>query len=171
MIGAAFLLLVSGTLPAQPSGSALDRHCAQQPADSRLRTQLLGQLMAQVASGTPDQRSLAADTLSCFGEASRDAVPDMIRLFAEPVGEFQANAVVAVARLGQVAVPALIDALGASDLRIRNNASRALARIGPSAAVALPKLKQLAADANPAYSPWAERAIGRILSTSSPLTR
>ena len=88
----------------------------------------------------------------------------MIRLFADPAGEIQANAVAAVAYLCQSAVPALIEALGASDLRIRNNASRALARIGSSAKAGLPKLRQLAGDAEPAYSPWAERAIRRILS-------
>ena len=123
-------------------------------------SRLIGAAVLLLVSGTVQ----AADTLSCFGEASRDAVPAMIRLFAEPVGEIQANAVAAVAHLGQIAVPPLVDALGASDLRIRNNASRALARIGPPAAAGLPKLRQLAADANPAYSPWAERAIRRILS-------
>ncbi len=105
---------------------------------------------------------MAADTLSCFGASSREAVPAMIRLFADPIGEIQANAVAAVANLGAIAVPELITALDASSLSLRNNAAAALARIGPPAQAALPRLRQLAAEAHPDYSLSAERAVRRI---------
>lgn len=163
-IGATFVTLASAIALAQSPPSYLDRHCAQQPTDPRVRAEVTRRLMAQIKSGTSDERSMAADTLSCFGEASRDAVPAMIRLFAHPTGEIQANAVAAVANLGEIAVPALITALDSSDLSTRNNAAGALARIGPAARAALPKLKRLAADADPAYSPSAEQAISRIAS-------
>lgn len=161
-IAAMLIALASATALAQSSPSYFDRHCAQQPTDPRARTELTRRLVAQLESGTSDERSLAADTLSCFGESSRAAVPAMIRLFADPGGEIQANAVAAVANLGGIAVPALVTALDSSDLSTRNNAARALARIGPPAQAALPRLRQLAADANPEYSPSAERAIRRI---------
>lgn len=162
LISTMFITLASAIALAQSSPSYLDRHCAQQPTESRARAELTRRLIAQIESGTPDERSMAADTLSCFGESSRGAVPAMIRLFADPTGEIQANAVAAVAHLGEIAVPALITALDSSNLSTRNNAAGALARIGPPAQAALPKLRQLAADANPEYSPFAEQAIRRI---------
>ncbi len=160
---AATLIVATGLALAQGAPAYLDRHCAQQPADADARKRVVVTSAAKLRSGTPDERSAAADTLSCFGEASRAAVPDMIRLFADPAGEIQANAAAAVARLGPVAVPSLIEALGSFDLRVRNNASRALGRIGPPAKDAVPALRKLASAGDPAYSPQAALAIQRIV--------
>jgi HEAT repeats len=126
---AAIALLFCATALAQAAPTLHERHCAQQPSEPQARAKLIGELQARVASGPSDERSQAADTLGCFGEASRDAVPAMIRLFADDNGEIQANAVDAVAALGRTAVPALRAALSDSNPRIRDNAVRALRRI------------------------------------------
>lgn len=71
-------------------------------------------------------------------------------------------AAVALSRIGEPAVPSLIEALRSPDPTLRQQAADTLARIGPGAAAAVPALTALLEDADPRVRKSAARALGQI---------
>jgi HEAT repeat protein len=71
-------------------------------------------------------------------------------------------AAVALSRIGEPAVPALVEALKSPDPNIRQQAADTLARIGPAAANAVPALTGLLEDPDPRVKKSAVRALGQI---------
>ena len=78
------------------------------------------------------------------------------------------TAVDALGRIGEGAVPNLIDALSASDPRVRAQAARALARIGPDAKEAVPTLMQHLNDPDEDVRQSSARALGQIGPAAEP---
>lgn len=129
------ILLLSG-----PPSSRLASHCDQFNQSPRPGVQ---ELVQRLEVADLDKRSQAGDDLACYGAAAAPAIPTMIsRLFNTENGEINANGVRAVAFLGPVAVPALIEALDDPAYWIRINTIEALRSIGPAAAQALPALRE-----------------------------
>lgn len=81
------------------------------------------------------------------------------------LGETAADA---LGRIGQPAVPALIEQLRNPDLRMRRQAAEILARIGPEAELAVPALLQALNDPDPDLRKSAIRAIGQIGPAAAP---
>lgn len=71
-------------------------------------------------------------------------------------------AAVALSRIGEPAVPALVEALKSPDPNVRQQAADTLARIGPAAANAVPALTALLEDPDPRVKKSAVRALGQI---------
>ena len=68
----------------------------------------------------------------------------------------------ALGRIGEAAVPALIDALHHPDPEVREQAGRALSLIGPKATAAVPELIKLLDDDAEPVRRQAARALGQI---------
>ena len=68
----------------------------------------------------------------------------------------------ALGRIGEAAVPALIDALAHPDPEVREQAARALALIGPKATAAVPELIKLLDDEAEPVRRQAARALGQV---------
>jgi hypothetical protein len=71
-------------------------------------------------------------------------------------------AAVALSRIGEPAVPALIEALRSPDPNMRQQSADTLARIGPAASNAVPALTALLDDPDPRVKKSAVRALGQI---------
>ncbi|MFO0905493.1 MAG: HEAT repeat domain-containing protein [Pirellulales bacterium] len=71
-------------------------------------------------------------------------------------------AAVALGRIGEPAVPALVEALRSHDPEIRLQAADTLARIGPGAEQAVPSLTELLEDEDIRIRKAAARALGQI---------
>ena len=71
-------------------------------------------------------------------------------------------AAVALGRIGEPAVPALVDALRSHDPEMRLQAADTLARIGPGASQAVPSLTELLEDEDIRVRKAAARALGQI---------
>lgn len=71
-------------------------------------------------------------------------------------------AAVALSRIGEPAVPALVEALQSPDPNLRQQAADTLARIGPAASTAVPALTALLDDPDPRVKKSAVRALGQI---------
>jgi HEAT repeat protein len=135
VVVSSMILLLAG-----PSPSPLASHCNKLNQSPRPSVE---ELVQGLEVADLDKRSQAGDDLACYGTAAAPAVPTIIsRLFNTEVGEISANAVQAVAFLGPVAVPALIEALDDPAYWIRINTIEALRSIGPPAAQALPALRE-----------------------------
>jgi HEAT repeat protein len=84
-------------------------------------------------------RSCAAVALGKIGPAAAEAVPELIKALRDDA-RVAVNAAQALWLIGLRAVPALIEALGDLDPRVRGCAAGALGKIGPAAAEAVPAL-------------------------------
>jgi HEAT repeat protein len=145
------------------AASYLDGFCEQYVKPAELGTKDVERLISILKkSKDADARAQAADTLSCLGEKALPGIPTMITWFREPGGEERLNMIEAVAHLGAIAVPALIEALNSKDKDIRRGACMALGAIGPRAVPALPALKRLLDEPGYDVSLEAERAMKRI---------
>lgn len=71
-------------------------------------------------------------------------------------------AAVALSRIGEAAVPALVEGLRSPDAAMRQQSADTLARIGPSAAKAVPALVELLEDSDPRVRKSAARALGQV---------
>jgi len=97
-----------------------------------------------------EDRRAALEALGRIGPGAEDAIPALARAMPE------AGAPEALASIGPVAVPALIESLRSSDRATREAAMRALARIGPAARDAVPLVAGLLPD------PQAMETLGAI---------
>jgi HEAT repeat protein len=94
-------------------------------------------------SGTPAERTLAANTLWGMGARARAAVPDLVVALADPDPSLRVAAAMAFENMGPAAagaVPALTKAVLAREPAVRQAAVKALGAIGPAASSALPTL-------------------------------
>ena len=144
------------------SDSYLDRFCSQKVDPAQFGENDVEKLMTDLAGEDANAGAIAGDTLSCLGEMAKPAIPMMIERFNEPNGEARFNMIVAVAHLGEHAVPALTEALTSQDKDIRRGACIALGKIGPPADAALPVLKTLLDEPGYDVSMAADRAIKKI---------
>jgi len=133
------VLVSAALLLAAPSPSRLVAHCAQFDVSARPS---VAELIQRLDLADLNERSAAGDDLACYGDAAAPAVKKMIsQLFNTGIGEVNGNAIEAVAFLGSIAVPALIEALDDPAPLIRINTIEALRSIGPPAAPALRALR------------------------------
>ncbi len=104
-------------------------------------------------------------------EAEKPSQPATISTTTAPAGVslslyrswgVKETAVDALGRIGEAAVPQLIAALSDADPRVRAQAGRALARIGPPAKEAVPILTQRLDDPDEDVRQAAARALGQI---------
>lgn len=142
--------------------SYLDKYCSQYVKPSAYMERDVKTLIADLHSNDVNIRATAADKLSCLAEAALPAVPLMVQLFNEPVGEARLNMISAVAHFGKAAVPSLIEALNSTDRDIRRGACVALEKIGPDASSALLQLKKLLGEPGYDGSHDAAYALGGI---------
>jgi HEAT repeat protein len=94
-------------------------------------------------SGTPVERTLAANTLWGMGARAQGAVPDLAEALADPDPALRAAVAMALENMGPAAaaaVPALAKALGDREPGVRQASVKALGAIGPAARDALPTL-------------------------------
>ncbi len=113
-------------------------------------------------SGTPAERTLAANTLWGMGPRARAAVPDLVVALADPDPSLRVAAAMALENMGPAAVdavPALTKAVGAREPTVRQAAVKALGAIGPAAQSALPTLTRALRRQS---WPEAEEAVRRI---------
>lgn len=90
---------------------------------------------------------------------------DPVRRFAvRPFEEWtmRETAAAALGRIGQPAVPQLVEALTSPNPTLRHQAADTLARIGPSAKDAVPALVKAMEDQDPTVRKAAARALGQI---------
>ncbi|MEM9265518.1 MAG: HEAT repeat domain-containing protein [Cyanobacteria bacterium P01_F01_bin.13] len=83
----------------------------------------------------------AVDALAKIGPDAAAAVPALIPLLAN-----ERLVIDALANIGESSAPALIDVLNSPSAQVRGNALKALARIGPQAATAVPAVIPLLGD-------------------------
>ena len=89
-----------------------------------------------------DSGALQATAAWALGKIQwNEAVPHLLTAIEHPDGELNDSAKVALAHLGSIAVPGLIDKLGHADHRVRLRVVDALGAIGPAARDALPALR------------------------------
>jgi hypothetical protein len=116
----------------------------------------LGQIRADVKTVVPvllealadkdrDVRTRAAEGLGHIGPAAREAIPALRQALQKARGDlFLAPTIVsALGRMGEPAVPALIDALQSNQEFVRETAAKALGEIGPQARGAVPSLIEM----------------------------
>lgn len=108
-----------------------------------------------------EKRRSAARALGRLGPEAADAVADLIGYLAED-SEFKYVAGKALAEIGSITVPALIQALESGDSQIRDGAAYTLSKIGPEAASAAPALIEALWDADSKTGHTAAKALGQI---------
>jgi transglutaminase-like putative cysteine protease len=106
----------------------------------------------------------ASDTAYESSPSDRRDVRDASLLNWPPVQQWglPETAADALSRIGEPAVPALVSALSDPDPKVRLQAARALARIGPPARDAVPALTRALDDTDLAVRANAARALGQI---------
>jgi HEAT repeat protein len=113
-------------------------------------------------SGTPAERTLAANTLWGMGPRAKAAVPDLVAALGDPDPSLRGAAAMAFESMGPGAadaVAALTKALGDREPAVRQAAVKALGAIGPAAQPALPALTRALRRAS---WPEAEEAVRKI---------
>jgi HEAT repeat protein len=133
---------------------ALLAGCSQGEADNKQLAQLLQTSNPQhyTAFKVPDEIAPLPSTRPLFP-------------IAEPyvqVWTVKETAADALGRIGEPAVPALIQALSHPDPEVREQAGRAISLIGPKAAAAVPELVRLLDDESDSVRRQAARALGQI---------
>jgi NADH dehydrogenase len=90
------------------------------------------------------------------------SVSDWLRLLASEKEAAQQEAVGALSRLGQAAVPELIQALNDDEWQVRNQAAVVLGAIGPEAKAAVPALMDVLQDDDKYFRSHGATALGKI---------
>ena len=139
----------------------------QKSGQARLELIRLGEpavpaLAEMLRSGTPAERTAAANTLWGMGVRARTAVPDLATALADPDPGLRVTAAMALENMGPAAEPAvasLTKAVRDRDARVRQAAVKALGAIGPGAKAAVPALTRALRRGS---WPEAEEAVRRI---------
>ena len=140
---------------------------AQKSGEARLQLIRLGEpavpaLAEMLRSGTPAERTAAANTLWGMGARAGAAAPDLASALADPDPALRVTVAMALENMGPAAVeavPALAKAVRDRDTKVRQAAVKALGAIGPGAEAALPTLTRALRRGS---WPEAEEAIRRI---------
>jgi len=125
-------------------------------------------LVAATDDPDPGVSLQAAATLGDLGAAAAPAVPALMALLW--TGDVRVRAVigVALARIGEAAVPALAQSLRHPSVDVRLKATQILAKIGPEANLAIPALEHLTRSSDPTLRDAAVDALQHI--RQSPLS-
>jgi HEAT repeat protein len=114
-----------------------------------------------------DVRGVACQTLAQFGPHAAAAAPELGRLLAATIDpELQVHvlrALTAIGPAGKEAVPVLLPALGASEVRVRREVANLLGMFGPDAREAVPALTRAMQDPELEVRQAAARALTNIL--------
>ncbi len=97
----------------------------------------------------------------------RELIAALIESLDDPDGEVRQNIAVAIANLGEAAVPALIEALGDEKAERRAGAAAALGQIRPAAQSAIPALLKAVKDKDEIVRRHASYALSRIVGRES----
>ncbi|HMF17130.1 MAG TPA: HEAT repeat domain-containing protein, partial [Gemmataceae bacterium] len=100
-------------------------------------------LIKALADKNDSIRRKAAYTLGRIAPKPEKVVGELIKALGDKNEDVRQAAVEAVSKMGQPAVPALIEALENTDHVVRNHAAQALGEIGADAKAAIPGLKKL----------------------------
>ncbi len=126
------------------------------------KSKYLGLAVEALNDEDPNVQMRAAIALGTFGPYAETAVPALTEMFNFANGEGRAQIIDLVARLGPMAIPALVDALKSTDVDIRRGACQALGQIGPQASVAVASLVQLLSEPGYDVSFEAAYSLGSI---------
>ena len=148
--------------------TALRSPDARKSGQARLELIRMGEpavpaLAEMLRSGTPAERTAAANTLWGMGARAQAAVPDLAAALEDADPGLRVTAAMALENMGPdaaPAVPALTKALKDKEGRVRQRAAIALGNIGAAARPAVPALGE-AAKWDP-VRPAAEEAIKKI---------
>jgi HEAT repeat protein len=100
---------------------------------------------------------------------AKPAVPELLNVIREDeVGLLEAQATVALGKIGTGAVPALSKALADKSDKLRRAAAFALGLIGPKAYAAVPELTTALKDSEPLIRALAAEALGKVGTESEP---
>ena len=97
----------------------------------------------------------------------RELIAVLIETLDDPDGEVRQNIAVAISRMGDLAVPALIEALGDEKPQRRAGAAVALGQIRPEARSAIPALLKAVKDKDEVVRRQASYALSRIVGRDS----
>jgi HEAT repeat protein len=117
------------------------------PDDQHLLRQAVDRLSRGLGSSEPHIRTAAAKGLQMLQPPPEMVAPRMVALANDPDPEVRANAIDAIAGLGEQAVPRVVRALQNPELR--SAAVQVLNKMGPKAADAVQPLMAAAASADP----------------------
>ncbi len=140
---------------------------AEKSGQARLELIRLGEpavpaLAEMLRSGTPGEKTAAANTLWGMGARARAAVPDLAAALEDPDPGLRVTASMALENMGPAAEPAvaaLTKAVRDRDAKVRQAAVKALGAIGPGAKAAVPALTRALRRGS---WPEAEEAVRRI---------
>ena len=107
-------------------------------------------------------RLAAVRALSRFGDNAKPAIPVMVKTLEIRQGEARIQITQDIAKLGSLAVPALIDALKESNPYVVWGACETLAKIGAPAHRAIPTLERLTDDIRPEVRSGSRAALAAL---------
>ncbi|MFL5338938.1 MAG: HEAT repeat domain-containing protein [Gemmataceae bacterium] len=119
-------------------------------------------LVAATEDSDPGVSLQAMATLSEFGALAAPALPALMSAVWTGDVRRRALAGVALARLGELAVPSLAQSLEHPAAEVRAKAAHVLGKIGPAAAEAKPGLEKLLSDTDPTVHEEAAEALRLI---------
>jgi HEAT repeat protein len=120
-------------------------------------------IAAGLGDAAPARRARAARSLGKLGPVSAEAAPELVRATGDGDENVRAEAVIALGKIeAAAAVPALIERLRRDGGWVREEAARALGRIGPRARDAVPDLMHALQRDEAAVRRQAARALGRL---------
>lgn len=123
---------------------------------------LLGLAELGLHDQNPHRRHAAVWVLRQFGPEALPAVPALICLFADACRWVQISATCVFQNIGQVAFPALTQALTSPEPLVRSGAARALGAIGSQAASFAPRLTEMLDDPDLGVRAGAIETLGRL---------
>jgi HEAT repeat protein len=103
----------------------------------------------------------AACALGSIGVDASEAIPELIKALKNNI-LISSGASLALATMGKVALPSLLEALKGDDAEIRTGAAKALSQMGPDAEEAVPILKKALNNSNVAFRAQAAMALAEL---------
>lgn len=110
-------------------------------------------ILLQTAKKDPDAhtRIRALTALASYGPEAESAIPDLVAMMKEPIGQDNSIpqcAMGVLIKIGAKAVPGLVEALANDNPQVRAYATEALGAIGEPARGALPQIKNMLKDSD-----------------------
>jgi HEAT repeat protein len=136
------------------------------PDDEAAQEAAIGKLTQGLKNSDAGIRTAAAKSLQMLKAPPEKVAPALIALVNDPDPEAQANAISAVASLGESVVPRAVNALQNPQLRVP--AARVLAQLGPKAAGAVQPLIDAAKDGDPHFRAEINFALAAIGAAAAP---
>jgi HEAT repeat protein len=144
------------------------RRAARALADQGVPAQTaLPQLIAGLKDADASVRRDCAGAISRIGPAAHSASAHLLNLLGEPDLRTRAVVIVALKRIGRGAIPALLNAVGASDAVIRAHAALLLGKLAPGDAFVAGFLRPLLDDSDAEVRVNAELALTVCMNVST----